>query len=101
MIICKAHALGFMQEFTGGPGTLIISDNYKRVTSTVLCSNRSHVFCQGTLSELCLIAELIAGPITDLNAIRAIFRSYIGNIWATHKLYVSHVQPTVQATDGP
>ena len=31
----------------------------------------------------------------------AIYRSYIGHIWAIHKLYISHVQPTVQATDGP
>ena len=31
----------------------------------------------------------------------AICRSYIGHILAIHKLYISHVQPTVQATDGP
>ena len=31
----------------------------------------------------------------------AIYRSYIGHIWAIHKLYISHVQPAVQATDGP
>ena len=30
-----------------------------------------------------------------------IHRSYIGHIWAIHKLYISHVQPTLQATDGP
>ena len=42
-------------------------------------------------------ADLIA----DLNAICAICRSYIGHIWAIHKLYISHVQPTVQATDAP
>ena len=44
-----------------------------------------------------LIAELIA----DLNAICAICQSYVGHIWAIHKLYISHVQPTVQAIDGP
>ena len=31
----------------------------------------------------------------------SICRSYIGHIWAIHKLYISHVQPTVQATEGP
>ena len=25
------------------------------------------------------------------------YRSYMGRIWAIHKLYISHVQPTVQA----
>ena len=29
------------------------------------------------------------------------YKAYIGHIWAIHKLYISHVQPTVQATDGP
>ena len=29
------------------------------------------------------------------------YRSYIGHKWAIHKLYISHVQPTVQATYGP
>ena len=51
----------------------------------------------GSVRRADLIAELIA----DLNAICAICRSYIGHIWAIHKLYISHVQPTVQATDGP
>ena len=30
-----------------------------------------------------------------------IYRSYIDHIWAIHKLYISHGQPTIQATDGP
>ena len=46
-------------------------------------------------------ADLIAGLITDLNAICAICRSYIGHTWAIHRLHINHVQPTVQATDGP
>ena len=28
------------------------------------------------------------------------YRSYIGHTWAIHKLYISDVQPTVQATGG-
>ena len=28
------------------------------------------------------------------------YRSYIGHIRSIHKLYISHVQPTVRATDG-
>ena len=39
--------------------------------------------------------------IYENTAILAIYRSYIGHIWAIHKLYISRVQPTVQATDGP
>ena len=35
------------------------------------------------------------------SCIQAIYKSCIGHIWAIHKLYISHVQPTVQATDGP
>ena len=27
--------------------------------------------------------------------------SYIDHIWPIHKLYIRHVKPTVQATDGP
>ena len=46
-------------------------------------------------------ADLIAKLIADLNAICAICRSYKGHIWAIHKLHISHVQPTVQATEGP
>ena len=53
--------------------------------------------CIGLIAIPDLNAELIA----DLNAICAICRSYIGHIWAIHKLYISHVQPTVQATEGP
>ena len=31
----------------------------------------------------------------------AICRSFIGHICALHTQYISHMQPTVQATDGP
>ena len=37
----------------------------------------------------------------ERSAIYRPYRSYIGHMWAIHKLYISHVQPTVQATDGP
>ena len=35
--------------------------------------------------------------ISERSAIYKLYRSYIGHIW----LHISHVQPTVQATDGP
>ena len=37
----------------------------------------------------------------DLNAMCAMCVSYIGNVWVIHKLYISYVQLTVQATNGP
>ena len=46
-------------------------------------------------------ADLIVELIADLYAICATCRSYIGHVWAMHKLYTSHVEPTVQAIDGP
>ena len=36
-----------------------------------------------------------------MDNICAMCRSFVGHIWAVHKLHISHVQPTVQATDGP
>ena len=31
----------------------------------------------------------------------SVYRSYLGPTLAVYKLYISHVQPTVQATDAP
>ena len=52
--------------------------------------------------------ELDVGPDVELDVgldvgpdVGPKYKAYIGHIWAIHKLYISHVQPTVQATDGP
>ena len=42
-------------------------------------------------------------PLTwpSMTNVVAICKSYKGHIWAIQKLYISHKQPTVQATDVP
>ena len=69
--------------------------------TTSIISNRSHFLLPGYCGDLCVQQIRSQRLMADLIAICAIHRSYMGHIWAIQKLCTHHVQPTVQATDGP
>ena len=67
----------------------------------LMCQPYSHgIFAVGNVSMLKNRRTSICTNLA-LYERRAIYRPYIGHTQAIHKLYISHVQPTVQATDGP
>ena len=73
----------------------MLLDENRKVQGMLQCyAATDHIFFARVPSWSVRWADLIAEQIADLNAICAICRSYIGHIWAIHKLYISHVQPT-------
>ena len=65
---------------------------YQSISSLLTTSNDLYT---PTCTQICALRRAGGAP----KGVQ--YRSYIGHIWAIHKLYISHVQPTVQATDGP